>query len=437
MKPRATPRFRSTAERCIHLRHLDRRCEEYYGLDQNHELRRTLRRLEVVWNPDLYRWVQRALKQIDTQRAACRHMTKRIPPSDVLSGDIPLGTVVSLSRHPVRFHFPVNRLVLGTLVVGLIGSGKTHLVNLLLGGLEALYRELRILLFDPNNSYTSLCADPARWLNVPWPDLRLNPLAPPKGVDIGSWIPSKVEQLARGELISARHFLLGRIEELYARWKELDGYPSLFDLRDDLVRRKCRPGSAEERYRQSSLNMLDGRLRAAGDVFNCSEGMESLLLDTRARIDTSGCATETQAYVQTSLCHHDYTRRGLLPSMPEPAAESLVVCEEAQTLLAPPRDGLPLFLELLQRSRSRGIGYVFVCQDLGALDPRILPVIGNLFVFAQSSRRNKSIARDILDLNDRETHLLGELSRGECFVRLVGHEAWPHTFLLRVDGDRP
>ena len=119
--------------------------------------------------------------------------------------------------------------------------------------------------------------------------------------------------------------------------------------------------------------------------------------------------------------------------MEPPVLEALTVVEEAQVLLGKyAHANIAAYQEILLKSRSLGMGFIFVAQDLQDIDPRVLSAIGNFAVFRQSSAVNKRLARDLLDLSPRETELLGRLETSECFVKMGGHPRWPFPFLMRV-----
>jgi hypothetical protein len=334
---------------------------------------------------------------------------------------------------------PPNRLLLNTLLVGLLGHGKTSTIKLILRQLLAYCFDIRVLLFDPNRSYEGApFDDPRTFVSLDWRDTRINALRAPVGYAYASWLNESTDTLSRGELLHSRYFLAKRIEELYYRAgvpPRDDGVspiPSLWDLRDDLQRRPCKPGSAEERYRQTSLSVLDG-LRATERAFDCGRGMEDRLVDTHARISTAGLAPlENLRFFQTQMINYSYRTRLTAPIEVPPNLFGVIVNEEAQSLVERDADApLALMHEILLRGRAVGIGQILACQSLSRIDPTVLSGIGNFFVFGQSSADSKRAAQRILDLSDRETALLGELPVGECFCKFVGHP-WPWPFLLKV-----
>jgi DNA helicase HerA-like ATPase len=161
--------------------------------------------------------------------------------------------------------------------------------------------------------------------------------------------------------------------------------------------------------------------------------MESLLTDTRARISTEGLAPiESLQFVVTHLLHYVCRRRETAPLTEPPTLHTLILIEEAQTLLQKNGENIAYYQELLLRARALGVGFVFVCQDISRIDPIILAACSNLFVFGQASTDDKTTCQKVLDLSARETGLLGELPVGEAFIRFIGHPAFPWAFHGRI-----
>ncbi|MCC6486220.1 MAG: ATP-binding protein [Candidatus Hydrogenedentes bacterium] len=209
--------------------------------------------------------------------------------------------------------------------------------------------------------------------------------------------------------------------------------PALLCLRDALASMKCKPWSPDERYRLAALNVVTGRIASTGKVFDCSAGMEPLLTNTRARISTEGLAPiESLQFVVTHLLHYVCRRRETAPLTEPPALHTLVLIEEAQTLLQKNGENIAYYQELLLRARALGVGFVFVCQDISRIDPIILAACSNLFIFGQASADDKQTCQKVLDLSPRETSLLGELPVGEAFIRFIGHPSFPWAFHARI-----
>ena len=421
------------------LRKLDLECERHLGLSKEHDVRRKIDRLHRWWDPSILEFVRRAMSELRTNRARCEHAGRNTPPPEALTGDLVLGEAISSLPEPATLSLSSDSLIFNSLVVGLTGKGKTHFVRLLLNLLTVVRPDVRILLFDPNNSYVDMCVPPL-WVSLDWTKCRLNRLCAPPGYPYSLWRNEVVDAFCRGELLHSKYLLAKRVDKLFeaSGIGEYDdgasGVPSLFDLRDDLEMHKGRPGSKEDTYRQSALNVSDGRLRSTGSVYDCARGMELGLTNTRARLSMLGLSpVESLQFVMTGLIHYVYRLRSVSPLLSPPCLHTLIVAEEAQTLLER-REGAPiaLYQEMLLRSRALGLGYIFICQDLSRIDPLVLGGITNYFVFAQSSAATKRMAQHILDLDREEAALLGELSRGECFVKFIGHPDWAFPFTARI-----
>lgn len=421
------------------VRRLDRECERHYGLGEEHDVRQKLARLSRWWDPDLLVYVRRAIEMLKAERSACEHAGLHVLPPGKLSGDLVLGEAVCASPSKAELVLDSNALIFNTLVVGLPGKGKTHLVRRLLGVLARVRPDVRILVFDPNNSYVDVCVPPD-WASLDWREVRVNRLCAPPGYPCALWKAEVVDALSRGELLHSRYLCMRRVDALFERAgvplvdDGVTPVPSLFDLRDDLAANRERPGSKDEAYRQSALGVLDGILRTTGSVYDCARGMESGLINSRLRVSTLGLSPrESSERFITGVEHYAYRARCTVPVLAPPRLHLLNVAEEAQTLLES-RPGAPIamYQEMLQRSRALGIGYVFICQDISSIAPIVFSGISNYFVFGQSSAQNKRVARNILDLDREEALLLGELGTGECFVKFTGHPEWPFPFTARI-----
>ncbi len=419
----------------------DRLARERYGLPDKHPIRRRLASLETYWDPFVFSRVQRALEHLEAVRSRMHRIGERVPPPDAFEGRLVLGSAPTPHEEATDVAPDPNRLILGTLATGLIGTGKTHLIRLIAALVCTLLPHVRVMIFDPNRSYLSLCADTRFWSTVDWRDLRLNPFCAPVGYPYALWRAETLQVLFGEELLHSRYFLEHRLDDLF---KERgvpdvdDGTchpPSLEDLRDNLESHPCKPGSKFEQYRQSALNLVDGRLRTTPGVYSsCSRGMEFLLARSRVRVSTEGLSpVESYRALVTHLIHYSFRQRSIEPIEDPPQTRALLLVEESQTLLAN-REGsaIALYQEMLLRSRALGLGYIFVTQHISRIDPIVLAAISNIFAFGHSDVPDKRLVQHMLDLTPRETALLGELPTGECFAKLTGHPSWPHPFLMRV-----
>ncbi len=418
---------------------LRRKVTQELGVGPSDPIYKDLELLEAHWNDRLYAHVKRALDNRMAARNAIPRVGDRIPAPETLIGELLIAIFVTLTGNPAPVCISPDRLVLHTLVAGLPGMGKTFFCRLLLTMIAAACPHVRILIFDPNRSYETLCSDPWIWLSVPWDGIKLGPFVPPPGYPLDRWISEKVDQFCRGELMASRYLFARRLDELIAEARmraDPSGafvYPAFDDVRENLTRKRCPSWSPEERYRQSLLNVLDGRIRTSGSVYNCSTGMESLLTDTRARISTDGLAPlQSLEFLVTHLIHYACRRRAVQPLVEPPQLHTLIVIEEAQTLLQKHGDNIAYYQELLLKARALGVGFIFVCQDISRIDPIVLAACSNLFVFGQASADDKHTCQKPLDLSPRETALLSELNVGEVFIRLIGHPTFPWPFLARI-----
>lgn len=434
------PKHKKEADSRPDLMALWREATDRLGFAPSDRVCQDIQRLGKVWNDALYRHVVRAMEQRQAERNAAPRMSDRVPPTGALSGEIPVAFApVPGGITPVCL--PLAALCLHQIACGLPGRGKTYFVRRLLRLLSVLAPSVRILLFDPNRSYASL-SDPSLWLTLPWADLRLNPLVPAPGYALDRWQVEKIEILCRGELLHSRYLvarlLAGLVDRARrsARPGEAFVCPSLHDLRDALAAMKCRPWSPDEKYRQTALNVLDGRLLTSGGIYDCAAGMEPLVTDTRVRIATDGLSPlASLEFFVTTLIHYVCACRSLAPREEPPTLRFLVVVEEAAAILERRGDAIPFYQEMLLRARSLGVGFLFVTQDISRIDPLVLAGCSNYFIFGQSTLDNRRVIQSMAGLSARETELLGQLEVGECLIRFTGHPIWPHPFLARIPHD--
>ncbi len=417
-----------------------RTARESFGLSAEHSVCRNIQRLAKVWNEPLYCCTRRALANLETARETASRMADRIPPPEAFQSGLEIAFAPTPGGTDTSVRIPEDQLTLHGMIAGLPGSGKTWFVRRLLACLIRACPHVRILVFDPNDSFASFCADPRMWLTILWLYLRLNPIVPPPGFPLELWLSGALDLLGRGYLMHSLHLVQRRLDALVAEARRVAAseetieFPSLFDLRDNLVHRKCRPGSKEDQYRESAVNLLDGRLRSTASVYDCARGMEPLLTSTRARISTKGLSpVASLEFLINNLIHYVYRARSTGPLIEPPRLHTLIVIEEAQTLLERRAGGgITFYQEILLRARSLGIGFLFVTQSIDLIDPLVLAAVSNHFIFGQSSAQAKRVVRETLDLSRRETEMLGELQTGEVFVKFAGHPTWPHPFLARV-----
>ncbi|MCL4219170.1 MAG: hypothetical protein KJ052_19485, partial [Candidatus Hydrogenedentes bacterium] len=395
-----------------------------------------IQRLGIHHNQALHNSVIRRLDRLLAARDALPFVGDRIPQPETFTDGVPIAFIDTPSGEPTLVRIPLDRLTTHAFFCGVPGSGKTHAVRILLTQLPP---HVRVIIFDPNRSYEVLCSDPTRWLSIDWEDTRLNPLLPPPGYVERKWLNEAAEILTRGELLHSRWLYVDELdrafESAHARARAPGGAfvcPSLFDVYDALARRRFRYGSREQGYLEALRNVLHGRLRSTGDVYNCSSGMEPALINTRVRISTEGLMPlpVTRFFIDC-IIHYACRARSLAPLPDPPRLHTLIVIEEAQTLLAK-LPGITFYEELLLRARALGVGFVLLAQDIANIDPIILAAVSNIFLFAQSSSEGKRVAQSMLDLSKGEAELLGRLSTGRCYIRYIGHKTFPYAFTART-----
>ena len=147
---KTTPTY---AEQTVMAARLERLARERLGLPADSPIRRDIERLTRAWEGETFARVKRAMEQLLAERERERLIGERVPPPDTYSDGILVGWARTPggARTPVRI--PPSLLCLGTLIVGLIGRGKTFLMRQILSQLILLHAAVRIMCFDPNQSY--------------------------------------------------------------------------------------------------------------------------------------------------------------------------------------------------------------------------------------------------------------------------------------------
>jgi hypothetical protein len=418
--------------------YLWRQATERYGISSSDPICQDIQRLAEHWNDFLYARVERAFANYESKRNALLRVSERIPAPDVFIGELMVALVLALTGNLFPILIPTSRLTLHMIVSGLPGRGKTFFCRWLLKLLVQSVPHLRIVVFDPNRSYATTCADPRLWLSVPWDSLKLGVFSPPMGYSLERWLTETIDSIARGELANSKYLMSRLLDGLVASARRAAAggpitLPSLRCLCEALASMICRHWTPDERYRQSALNVLYGRLSTTGNVFDCAVGMESVLADTRVRISTEGLAPlESLEFLLTHLIHYICATRETRPLVEPPQLQTLIIIEEAQTLLQKSSDRIAYYEQLLLRARALGVGFVFVTQDISRVDPLVLAACSNYAVFGQGSYEDKRVWQNILDLSAREAAMLSDLSVGECFIRFSGHSTFPWPFLGRI-----
>lgn len=165
------------------------------------------------------------------------------------------------------------------LLVGRTGAGKTtffyNLMDLCVG------EQVPYMVFDFKSDYRHL-ARHRDLLVVNWRDLKINPLQPPPGVQVGKWAEVLADTISHslGFLQGSESYLLNKLNSLYSMYDTDRGeYPSLFELRELVKADPVPMASPRFNYKERMVNRLTMATGFSGRVFDCSTGqpIEDLL----------------------------------------------------------------------------------------------------------------------------------------------------------------
>lgn len=355
------------------------------------------------------------------------------------AGDVAIGQVSYGNRELYPFRLRSSRLKEHVLIAGRSGSGKTNLTFVLMQNIMST--GIKVVALDWKRGYRDLIPlrDDLRVYTIgrAVSPFRFNPLIPPEGCELGTWLKLIVDVIASsylgGEgvislLVSGLHHLYGEagaFDGAQARW------PTMVELLAWLRTVKLR-GRAAMWQASAERILLAMTYGEFGAVLNTQDNRHvARLLDDNVVLEMDGLSSASdRAMFSEALTLYLYRYR--LAQGPSASLTNLIILEEAHhVLLRRPAEARESVLETsIRMIRQYGIGYLFVDQSASLLSKVAFANSYATIALSQKLRADVQTMAGAMNLTEEQRDALSTLPVGSAVVRLADEH--PEAFLLRV-----
>lgn len=221
---------------------------------------------------------------------------------------IPLGK----DEENTEWGIVVKNLPRHVLIVGGTGSGKTHLLLLLMRGLihrkDQDSRFGNVWAFDFKKELRRLSMLENDVSVLMWDSFKFNPFRNPPGVKLSNWIQIIYDMIAQvfDLKLSSKFLLINYTHHLLQEYKteQSGNYPSMLDLHELLKAKsidRTLPAGEKEKI-LTCLNKTEAIVNRIGSIIDCSEGycIEDML-EQNIIFEFDGLSTDMQKFLVSSI----------------------------------------------------------------------------------------------------------------------------------------
>ncbi|MDD2731313.1 MAG: hypothetical protein PHW33_04310, partial [Candidatus Portnoybacteria bacterium] len=218
-------------------------------------------------------------------------------PDENIKGKLTLGISengIDAGINPEECHF---------LMAGQTGCGKSTLLKHLFAQAlkdDGSEEKLICWLFVKAQDMRPLLNVSGDILTVTFNEIKINPLEPAKGIKEAEWASIFADIWIQAFRLyeGSKGFLVECLNALYLKHKDTGYCPSLFDLYYYVKSMHFTAMSRNARYQESILNRLGGMIYGSlADVFNCSRGHTSDLINSHAIFEILYLTSEQQVFI--------------------------------------------------------------------------------------------------------------------------------------------
>lgn len=329
-------------------------------------------------------------------------------------GETFAGDTFGLSRDDLNQHL---------LAIGQSGSGKTTLFYNLFTQVD-----VPVWFFDLKQDYRHL-AEQSEVLVLPWSELKLNPLRPPRCVSPRRWaqVFSEIFGHATALLSGSKNYLMKQIIRLYHLYGLFDEvsppYPSLHELELLIETDKMSFARKASNYRDTVLNRLEAMNLVAGTVFDCSDGYDlNELLERDVVFEFDGLSRDVQNFLMEILFASVYESRLGLNQRGQ-GLQHLFFLDEGKRVFSVYKErqdaaGIPAIDELTAKMREFGEGLVVADQEASKLTDSIKANTYTKVLLPVGDRQQFDAVAGSLNLSERQRAFAQGLGTGEAIVQI-------------------
>ena len=365
-----------------------------------------------------------------------------IPTKTEAAGDYTLGHVLKGEKAVHNFGLKNKEISTNLFVSGITGSGKTTTV---LTFLYQWFLEGRsAIVFDWKADYINLLK-PLKNSNVSLRDrlwifsvgrdaFKFNPLRPPESVDVLTWIETFTDMFihAFGLREPSASILVKSLKELY----EENSNPTLAELASKVEDYQPISSFDKESWRSILTRLTLLTEASLGKVFSTRIGvkledmMKRFVIFDLSRIPL----LENKQFLIEVIYGMVYEY--LKAKDDREKTKGMFVIEEAHNIFGPKTNfdrDIMLKPEIaLCEMRDFGWGTIVIDQQPSKLSSEVIANTANKICHKLVRKEDCDTIRNSIGLNREQTEYLGELSKGEVFVKL-DRDSFPYTFHARIE----
>jgi len=366
-----------------------------------------------------------------------------VPTKVEAAGDYTLGRVLKGNRPLHEFGLKNIEISTNLFVSGITGSGKTTTVLKLLyqwflEGKSAIVFDWKadyINLLKPLHDVNASLRDHLWIFSVGRDEFKFNPLRPPESVDVLTWIETFTDMFihAFGLREPSASILVRCLKELY---EEINAYPTLTELSNRIQDYQPLSSFDKESWRSILTRLMLMTEASLGPVFSTRIGVKlEDILKRFVIFDLSRIPLlENKRFLIEVIYGMVYEY--LKAKDNREKTKGLFVIEEAHNVFGPKtnfdRDIMLKPEVALCEMRDFGWGTCVVDQQPSKLSSEVIANTANKISHKLVRKEDCQVIANAIGLSKEQSEHLGELSKGEVFVKL-DRDSFPHTFHAQIE----
>lgn len=357
------------------------------------------------------------------------------PKSEEVKGDLKLGHVIATMD---SFGLEINQLQRNILISGAHGTGKTNLINVLIGNL--VRKGIPFLKIE-----TAKQRD--RNLIKRFPKIKVirsgnfyfNPLKGPLNTRPITWLGDFVDAYCHEMDLMQRSksYVVNALDKAYRIFGVYEGsgnYPTLEDLMLIMSEELWRPGSRQDDFLLRNIQRIQKLLVLTENMMRCSSGYQiEKPLDDQVIIELGDRSEDVKNFVSIML--FTYILRHMISEGVSGGLKHVMIFDEAKRIFDVNLEknfqmGIPPIDFLVSYAREYGEGLILADQEPSKLTNSIKANSNCKISYMVSGHETGEVSR-MFGLDDKQKEVFMQLTTGIALVKM--DEKFTAPFLVQID----